>query len=127
VFPKKDEPKVTPIRPAETDAETGLTPADSYQEPTTALPAKATDLLTLARDLVGGDRALQHGDKHETTLLTSRLWTAYLGVQVTPVEVAQCLALLKVARSKSGSHNLDNYVDHAGYAAIAGELAEGRG
>lgn len=133
----KIERKVTPIRPAETDVETGLTPADLNPMPigtlsapsgsTTALPAKATDLLTQARDLVGGDRARQHGDMRKTHQLAADLWSAYFGFQVTPTDVAQCMSLLKKARSKNGEFNPEDFRDDCGYAAIAGELAEGRG
>jgi hypothetical protein len=31
---------------------------------------------------------------------------------------------MKIARRYSGSHNVDDYVDGAGYAACAGEIAE---
>jgi hypothetical protein len=34
------------------------------------------------------------------------------------------MTLLKVARTKIGSHNPDDYVDGAGYMAIAGEIAD---
>lgn len=126
MFPKKDEDNITPIRPAETDTETGLTPTDE-KAPMAATKALATDLLSEARDLIGGERARQHGDLRECHQTTARLWTAYLGVQITPVEVAQCLCLLKMARSRTGEHHRDSYRDEAGYAAIAGELAEGKG
>jgi len=34
------------------------------------------------------------------------------------------LVLLKVARTKTGAHNPDDYIDMTGYAAIAAELAD---
>ena len=34
--------------------------------------------------------------------------------------------LLKIARTQAGSHNIDDYVDACGYAAIAGEIAQAR-
>lgn len=49
--------------------------------------------------------------------------TAYLGVQITPVEVATMMVLLKIARTRTGAPNIDCWVDAAGYAALAGEIA----
>ena len=34
------------------------------------------------------------------------------------------MVLLKVARTKTGAHNPDDYIDMTGYAAIAAELAD---
>ena len=34
--------------------------------------------------------------------------------------------LLKIARTQAGKFNLDDYIDAAGYAAIAGEIAQAR-
>ena len=36
------------------------------------------------------------------------------------------LETFKIARRYSGSHNVDDYVDGAGYAGCAGEIAEKR-
>ena len=36
------------------------------------------------------------------------------------------MTLLKIARSQAGQHNIDDYVDGAGYQAIAGHIAEAR-
>jgi Domain of unknown function (DUF6378) len=33
------------------------------------------------------------------------------------------VVLLKIARTETGSFNIDNYVDATGYAAIAAEVA----
>lgn len=38
-------------------------------------------------------------------------------------DVAQLMALLKIARTQLGSNNTDDHVDGVGYVAIAGELA----
>jgi hypothetical protein len=34
------------------------------------------------------------------------------------------MVLLKLARTKAGNHNDDDYIDACGYSAIAGELNE---
>jgi hypothetical protein len=89
---------------------------------------KATSILGRAADLVGGDRAKQHGDAHALHATIARMWNVYLstkpGRMIEATDVALMMALLKVARTTSGAHNEDNYVDGAGYLAIAGELAQ---
>lgn len=82
-----------------------------------------------AATLVSGDRARTHGDKRTNHENIARLWNAYLrgrplGERLTGRDVALMMALLKVARTLTGAHNADDYVDAVGYAAIAGELAE---
>jgi hypothetical protein len=85
---------------------------------------KARDICDTAAGLVSGDRAAMHGNMLSNFTRIAALWNAYLGEDVvTPVDVGLMLALLKVARVKSGSHNMDNYVDLAGYAGCSGEVA----
>ena len=101
------------------------------------MATNAGDILETARQLVDGDRARTHGDKMENHACIAALWNAYLrliclrrGVAVPgaifcSLDVATMMLLLKVARTISGGeHNLDNYIDAAGYAAVAGEIAE---
>lgn len=81
--------------------------------------------------MVSSDRAKTHGDKLINHQNIARLWTAYLRNEglidapdiVDAHQAAMLLALLKVARTSAGSHNPDNYVDLAGYAGCAGEIA----
>lgn len=74
--------------------------------------------------LVSGERSRTHGDKLENHTNIARLWSAFLGVPLEPEQVALMMVLLKVARTKTGTFNIDDYVDMAGYSGIAGELAE---
>lgn len=91
---------------------------------------KAHELCAKAAELVGGDRAKTHGDKVENHRNIAALWNAYLGWRLddghklTPRDVALMMALLKIARTKTGGHNPDDYIDLAGYAGVAGEIAE---
>lgn len=91
-------------------------------------PAKAETICHKAGVLVSGDRAKQHGNKVENHQNIAALWNAYLGwalvEPITAQNVAMMMALVKVARTKLGSHNLDDYIDLAGYAGVAGEIAE---
>lgn len=90
----------------------------------------ATEICSKAAELTGGDRAKSHGDKVENHLKIARMWNAYLW-NVDPtfsglsaLDVANMMEALKIARRQAGSHNVDDYVDGAGYAGVAGEIAE---
>ncbi len=84
----------------------------------------ASEILKKASGLIDGERNAQHGDRKECHTLIARMWSAFKGVEFTANEVACMMVLLKIARTKSGSYNGDCYVDAAGYAALAGELAD---
>ena len=81
------------------------------------------ETLDLAKQAVTVDRQADHGRPEDTFPLIAALWTAYLDEEVTPAMVAMMLALLKVARQRMNPTHEDNYVDLAGYAACAAELA----
>ncbi len=90
---------------------------------------KCADLLREVADLVGGDRNDQHGDKHANFHNIAGLWTAYLEAKnvdcrLTPEDVALMMVLLKVARTRTGCYNKDDFTDMCGYASIAYELAD---
>lgn len=87
----------------------------------------AVDLIEKAGNLVGGDRAEQHGDKHQNFANIASLWNAYLkpkgGAPITSTDVGYMMALLKIARTQSGAINEDDAIDAIGYIACAGEIA----
>jgi Domain of unknown function (DUF6378) len=83
---------------------------------------RARDVCHRAGKLVGGERARQHGDALAAHANVAVLWSAYLGVPISARDAALMMVLLKVARTKTGAFNLDDYVDAAGYAAIAAEM-----
>ena len=84
---------------------------------------RAQDVCRRATDLVGDDRARLHGDARAVHDSIAALWSAYLGTPITARDVALMMVLLKVARTKTGAFNLDDYVGAAGYAGIAVEVA----
>ena len=88
------------------------------------MPAKQA--LDRASLLVGGDRAETHGSMWENHENIARLWNGYLHNKgtITAEDVASMMELLKIARRKLGTFNEDDYVDGAGYAAVALECAE---
>jgi hypothetical protein len=86
---------------------------------------KPEDVLKEALDCVctGGTRERTHGDFRDTFEATAALWTTYLGVNVSPMDVCLMFDLAKTARIMSGVPAPDHFVDKAGYAALAGALA----
>lgn len=79
-----------------------------------ALALKAIQAIT-------GPRAQTHGDAQETMQRTAALWSAYLGRELSPAQVAMCNLLQKLARSRH--YDKDHYVDLIGYTLIAEEAA----
>jgi hypothetical protein len=94
---------------------------------------QAVEICSKAAELVGGDRAKTHGDKKFNHDAIAQLWNAYLfnkwrvptaEMHLSATDVALMMALLKIARTQSGgTHHDDNYLDLAGYAGVAGEIA----
>jgi len=91
-----------------------------------------TEILEQTKLLVNKSREVSHGDKVKNHENIARLWTGYiqnktnLKISILPEDVANLMVLLKVARTQSGKHNVDDYIDACGYSAIAGEIAEKR-
>lgn len=84
---------------------------------------KRSAILDEAKDLINGDRQEQYGTPKQNFGRIAAMWTAYLGVDVTPEDTAVCLALVKAARL-SNEKKHDSFVDGAAYFALAGELAD---
>lgn len=82
-----------------------------------------TEILTAAADYVTRDRAATHGDAERNFDLVGLYWSMHLGCLVKASDVAVMMAMLKLARIKANPANIDSYVDAAGYAALAGEIA----
>lgn len=87
-------------------------------------------VLDEAKRCICQDRQNQYGAPEDSFQVIANLWTSYLGgcnkleMQIDPEDVALMMVLLKVARTIGHTHHVDNYVDMAGYAALAAELAE---
>ncbi len=83
---------------------------------------KADAICTLAASLLSNERYQDYGLPIENHQNIADLWNAYLGTDLTLLQVAVMMCLLKIARTKAGL-SIDNFVDLAGYAGIAGEIA----
>lgn len=77
------------------------------------------DCLRAAERIVCNDRESTYGSPENNFSLIAELWTVYTGKKLTAKDVAIMMALLKIARIKTGKFKADNYIDLAGYAACA--------
>lgn len=84
------------------------------------------EILKSAECCVCGHREQDYGSPENSFFAIAKLWTAYKGTDFTPVDVAMMMALLKIARIKTGTATEDSFVDLAGYAACGGEIAGNR-
>lgn len=82
---------------------------------------KRTEILDQAKQIVSGQRQEQYGSPEDNFRAIAKLWSAYLGAPIKPLDVGVMMALMKIARIKGGGSE-DCFVDLAGYAACAGEI-----
>ena len=95
---------------------------------------KRSEILEAARTCVCGERERDYGTPENNFETIGLLWGVYLRAahpelarvmavnHITAKDVAAMMGLLKVARIATSS-NPDSFVDLAGYAACAGEIA----
>ena len=90
-------------------------------------------VLAEAERCVCGQREDEYGNPEDNFETIGLLWSVYIRAAhpemamaingIKSKDVAIMMALLKVARIASGKTKADNYIDLAGYAACAGEIA----
>ena len=80
------------------------------------------EILDTAKKCVCGDREQDYGTPEKNFGTIAELWTAYKGIELTAVDVAAMLSLVKLGRIASGHAKADNWIDLAGYAACGGEI-----
>ena len=84
---------------------------------------KREEILEKARICVCGKREQDYGTPENNFNRIAELWQAYTGYSFSAVDVAIMMALPKAARIKTGTGTDDSFIDLAGYAACAGEIA----
>ena len=83
-----------------------------------------SEILAAANRIVTGEREAQYNSPERSFETIAALWSAYLHAEISAVDVACMMALLKIARVKTGSGKADNWIDLAGYAACGGEIED---
>ena len=84
-------------------------------------------MLKAVENIVCKDRDAQYGHPENNFKLIADLWSIWLSSQVTAHDVAMMMALLKIARIKTGKPKEDNYIDLAGYTACGCEITTPNG
>lgn len=93
---------------------------------------KRKEILESAMCCVCGDREQDYGTPERNFELIAELWTAYLktkclspeaDIYINGEDIATMMCLFKIARIATGRGKTDSFIDLAGYAACAGELA----
>lgn len=82
-------------------------------------------ILEEAERIVSGDRGPQYGHPAANFVHTARLWSAYLGIEITAEQVPAMMILLKMSREKNRPKR-DNLVDVAGYTKTWAMVNEAR-
>ncbi len=80
------------------------------------------ETLEKAKKCVCGERENEYGSPENNFKFIADLWTAYKGIKFTAQDVAMMMALLKIARIRTGTGTDDSFVDLAGYAACGAEI-----
>ena len=74
-------------------------------------------ILDEAKRLVYGARNAEYGHPHDDMSRTAKIWSAILGIDVTPEQVGLCMCGVKISRQVN-KRKRDNLVDLAGYAEV---------
>ena len=82
------------------------------------------DILNEAKKVICGERQDSYGSPKDNFSKIAKLWSTYIGREITEIDVANMMILLKISRGKSGKYKADNFVDICGYAALAAEVGE---
>lgn len=100
--------------PTDTPTETD-TPTDT--------PTTRAEILDAAKKIVTGDREKQYGKPEDNFAVIAEFWTTYIGHPISSEDVAIMMALLKIARIRSGNYKTDSFIDGVGYLSLAAEIA----
>lgn len=81
-------------------------------------PTVAVDAI----NLVEGDRHEQYGSYDENLSRIAAMWSSYIGADISAMDVALMMVLVKISRSKAG-YARDNAVDGVAYFLMHDSLA----
>lgn len=82
------------------------------------------DILDKAKTIINGERQGTYGHAEDSFGVIAKLWSAFLGKELSSADVANMMILMKVARNSSGVYKDDNWIDICGYAALGGEIQD---
>jgi hypothetical protein len=111
------EKETQTVDPAE--QHTHVTNDDSNGEP----EYTGIDLAEQAISLVYGERNTDYGHPADDYGRTAGMWSAFLGVNITPYQAALMMVMLKLSREYN-RHMDDNIVDAHGYLLVASRIRD---
>lgn len=79
------------------------------------------DLMERARAIVYGARQEAYGHPADDYTRTAGMWSAFLGIPITPEQAALMMVLLKISRERNRPGD-DNIVDAHGYLLCYGRI-----
>ena len=82
-----------------------------------------SSILLEADEIVNGQRQVDYSDPVESFATISKIASAIIGKEITPIECCKVLMAVKHARQQF-KHKRDNLVDLAGYAEILNRLEQ---
>lgn len=85
---------------------------------------KRADVLENAAKCVCMDREKQYGSPENSLTEIARSWSWWLDFEISAHDASIMMALMKVARLKTGTFKDDSYVDGIGYLACAAEISD---
>ena len=89
----------------------------------TDTPTTRAEILDAAKKIVTGDREKQYGKPEDNFAVIAEFWTTYIGNPISSEDVAIMMALLKIARIRSGNYKADSFIDGVGYLSLGGEIS----
>jgi hypothetical protein len=84
---------------------------------------KANTLLRTAATILQ-KRGKDYGTMRENHQRIADIWTVIMQKEVTPEQVALCMAGVKIARLVQSPEHEDSWLDLAGYAAVGAEILD---
>lgn len=80
-------------------------------------------ILEEARELVYGDRNAQYGHPKDDYAKVAAMWSAFLGVEISPHQAASMMIFIKMSRL-AHEPKRDTIVDIAGYAEVVARILD---
>ena len=84
-----------------------------------------TQILNEAADIINGDREDTYGTPQQNFACVAKIWSAILGIEISPTQVCLCMIGVKLGRAATGKiDHQDNYRDMAGFAGLGAEVSK---
>ena len=84
-----------------------------------------SQILSRASDIINGNREDTYGTPQQNFACVAKIWSAILGIEISPAQVCLCMVGVKLGRAATGKiDHEDNYTDMAGFAGLGAEVSK---